>query len=74
MGITLSALASFFLGTKKGRVYLRKIIDIAENIDEYVADFSSKLDSNTLPGGSSQASSTLHNVIDKIKSLAKNTS
>lgn len=74
MGITLSVLASFFLGTKKGRVYLKKIIDIAENIDDYIADFSDKLDNDVLPEESSEASSTLHNVIEKIKSISKNTS
>ncbi len=74
MGITLSVVASFFLGTKKGRVYLKKFIDIAENIDDYIADFSKELESNVLPEESSEVSNTLHNVIEKVKSLAKNTS
>lgn len=75
LGATALALISFLLGTKKGREFLKKALDITENVDDYVKHFIEEKGADEFVETIKEKvqefpnATGLGNVIDKIKTL-----
>lgn len=57
----------YFLGTKKGREFAHKALDVAEHLDEHIADAASELSKEYKDIHISE--STVSDVLSKIKSV-----
>ncbi len=70
LGMTASGVLAYFIGTKKGRERLKKLIEFAEkaNVDEYFENIVDKFGKAVeKPNG---INSGLDNLIDKIDSFS----
>ena len=74
LGMTASGVLAYFLGTKKGRERLKKLIEFAEkaNVDEYFENIVDKF--NEKAKKPNNINSGLDNLIDKIESFSTKSS
>ncbi len=76
MGTIATGLSVFFLGTKKGRTTLKKVMDMTENLEENAISLFQELEEKLEPVGSGKSSSsekkagTLDTIMHRIKNFA----
>jgi hypothetical protein len=76
LGASLTLLVSFFLGTKKGREMLKKILEVSENLEEDVLKMAEEVEGMLIHKteqvkNHAETSKRPHigNLLDKIKTL-----
>lgn len=71
LGMTASGVLAYFIGTKKGRERLKKLIEFAEkaNVDEYFENIVDKFGEKAKKS-TNGINSGLDNLIDKIDSFS----
>ncbi len=71
LGMTASSLIVYFLGTRKGRERLKKLIEFSEktNLDEYFEGLVNSFDDH-VKKEKKEINSGLDNLIDKIQSFS----
>ena len=74
LGTIATGLSLYFLGTKKGREKLKKIMDLTENLEENALvlfqELEEHIESANEPGDTSEKGSTLMSVLSRMKNLA----
>ncbi|OGK18230.1 hypothetical protein A2866_05095 [Candidatus Roizmanbacteria bacterium RIFCSPHIGHO2_01_FULL_39_8] len=76
LGASLTLLVSFFLGTKKGREMLKKILEVSENLEEDVVKMAEEIEGTLIHKteqvknhGETSKKPHMGNLLDKMKTL-----
>ncbi len=62
LGATLAGLSAYFLGTKKGRETLQKLLDVSEDFEGNMRELFKDWESKT-----NEERPSLHHILDKMK-------